>query len=143
MSYNSFVTIENLKHIVHFKAARASGPGGEGRDHRSTKVHMWVKIDDLPLESLEKRRLRQKLAHHVNHRDELFVEDQETRSQEQNRDKALEHLFYLITEAIKEPTPRIPNEPPRSAKEARLQEKHIRSRKKQARFQDNLPHGNP
>ena len=137
------MTIEQLQHIVHFKASLSGGAGGQNRDHRSTKIHMWVQIDDLPLEPLEKRRLRENLSHHVNHEDELWVEDQETRSQEQNRDKALEHLLYLITEAIKEPTPRVPTEPSRSAEEHRLQEKHIISRKKQARFEGNLPHGNP
>ena len=137
------MTIEQLQHIVHFKASLSGGAGGQNRDHRSTKIHMWVQIDDLPLEPLEKRRLRENLSHHVNHEDKLWVEDQETRSQEQNRDKALEHLLYLITEAIKEPTPRVPTEPSRSAEENRLQEKHIISRKKQARHEGNLPHGNP
>ncbi|MEK7479071.1 MAG: peptide chain release factor-like protein [Patescibacteria group bacterium] len=137
------MTIEDLKHIIHFKASLSGGAGGQNRDHRSTKVHMWVKIDELPLEPLQKRQLRQNLSHHVNHKDELWVEAQKTRSQEQNRDRALEHLLYLITEAIKEPAPRIPNEPPRSAEENRLQEKHLVSRKKQARHEGNLPHGNP
>ncbi len=137
------MTIKDLEHIVHFKASLSGKAGGQNRDHRSTKVHMWVPIEDLPLEPLQKRRLREHLSHHVNHDDELWVEDQETRSQDQNRDKALERLLHMIEEAIKEPTPRIPNEPPRSADERRLQEKHLVSRKKQARFEGNLPHGNP
>ena len=136
------MNIKDLEHIVRFKAAHAHGPGGQNRDHRATKVHMWVKVDDLPLEPLEKRKIRRKLEKHINHDDEIFVEDQETRSQEQNRDKALKRLIMMIEGALHEPPPRIPNEPPLSAEEERLQRKHKHSQKKKKRLEGRFPHGN-
>ena len=135
--------IDVLKEKVRFKASRAHKPGGEGRDHRSTKVHMWVRVDDLPLEPLEKRRLREKLSHHINNDDELWVEDQETRYQEKNRELAFQHLKRLIEAAIKEPKPRIPNEPPLNAEDKRIREKKIIGEKKRQRREGHIPHGNP
>ena len=134
--------IKELEQLVHFKASYAHGPGGQNRDHRSTKIHMWVKVDDLPLEPLEKRRIREKLEHHVNHDDELWVEDQETRSQGENREKALERLYAMIKGALHEEPPRIPSKPSRSDKENRLEDKHRHSQKKKQRFEGHLPHGN-
>ncbi|MAF80248.1 aminoacyl-tRNA hydrolase [bacterium] len=136
------IDIHTLGEKVEFKASRSHGPGGQNKDHRSTKVHMWVSVDDLPLEPLEKRRLREKLAHHVNKEDELWVEDQETRYQEENREKALERLASMINEAIKEPPVRIPNEPPLSAEDDRIREKKIIGDKKKQRREGHIPQGN-
>ena len=83
--FGMIVTLEN----VRWKAVRASGPGGQRVNRRSTKVQMWVKVEDLPLTDLEKRRIRQNLAHRINHNDELEVWSEEERSQELNRDSAL------------------------------------------------------
>lgn len=118
---------------VKFKAVRASGPGGQRANRRSTKVQLWVKIGDLPLTEQQKKRLRQRLTHHLNHRDELWVYDQEERSQEMNKDKALARLNSIIVGALQEPPPRIPTERPRRAEERRIIAKKIKSEKKKSR----------
>jgi ribosome-associated protein len=118
---------------VKFKAARSSGPGGQKANRRSTKVQLWVKIGDLPLEEKDKKRLRKKLEKHINHLDELWVENEEERSQEQNRENALKKMNEMIEEALKVPKKRIPTEPPRGAEEARIRKKKIRSQKKKDR----------
>ena len=125
------------KNHVKFKASRSGKPGGENRDHRATKVHLWVKVEGLPLEDSEKRIIREKLAHHINHKDELWLENEETRSQETNKEKALEHLQSLITEALKKPAPRFPTKSPRSAEETRIHEKKIIGEKKELRLGEN------
>jgi ribosome-associated protein len=124
------------KDIIKFKAVRSSGPGGQRVNRRSTKVQLWVKISDLPLSERDKKKIRQSLAHHINHKDELWVYDQEERSQELNKDKALARLNQMIVEALKEPPPRLPAEPRRSTKEVRIKEKKIKSQKKRLRRLD-------
>lgn len=119
--------------MVKFKAARSSGPGGQRANRRSTKVQLWVKIGDLPLTEIEKRRIRTKLGKHINHRDELEASSEEERSQELNRDKALEKMNELITEALKIRKPRIKTKPPRRVEEKRIKEKKLKSEKKERR----------
>ena len=118
---------------VRFKAVRASGPGGQRTNRRSTKVQLWVRIGDLPLTSPEKKRLRKVLEHHINHLDEIWVESEEERSQEANRETALRKINTLIKEALKIPERRIPTEPRRSAEDARIREKKLKSEKKKGR----------
>lgn len=118
---------------VTFQAVRSSGPGGQNANRRSTKVHMWVTIGDLPLADLEKRRIRTKLAHHINHEDKLEVTCEEERSQELNRDKALEHMNALLEKALYVQPERIPTEPPRNLEDERISEKKHVSDKKQSR----------
>lgn len=118
---------------VKFKAVRSSGPGGQRANRRSTKVQLWIKIGDLPLSEQQKKKIRRKLASHLNHKDELWIYDQEERSRELNKNKALFRLNEIINEALKEPPRRIPTQPPRSAEEKRIKAKKIRSFKKQSR----------
>ncbi len=118
---------------VKFKAARSSGPGGQRANRRSTKVQLWVKIGDLSLNPLEKKRLRRKLEKRINHLDEIWVENEEERSQKMNREKAFRKLNDLINDALKVPKERIPTSPRRSAEEKRLKEKKLRSEKKKLR----------
>jgi ribosome-associated protein len=118
---------------IRFKASRSHGPGGQNVDHRATKVHAWVHIDDLPLDEKQKRIVREKLAKHINHDDELWAECQEERSQEENREHVVKHLNELLTHALDIHPPRIPTEPTRSSDERRLHDKHHHSHAKHAR----------
>jgi len=118
---------------VKFKAVRASGPGGQRTNRRSTKVQLWVKISNLPLGEREKKLIRKKLPRHINGRDEIEVMNQEERSQELNRDKALAKLNQLIAGALKIKKPRIPTWPSRRAEDRRIKEKRIISDKKRSR----------
>lgn len=118
---------------VKFKAVRSSGPGGQKANRRSTKVQLWIKIGNLPISEPEKKRVRKKLEKHINHLDELWVENEEERSQDLNRDKALRKINELLREALEVPKTRIPTEPRRGAKEARIRGKKIKSEKKRRR----------
>lgn len=118
---------------VKTKSVRASGPGGQRTNRRSTKVQIWIKISDLPLSEKEKQLIREKLAHRVNHEDELEVESEEERFQKRNKERAYEKLSELIEGAIHKDPPRIQTEPPRSAEEQRMRHKHLRYQKKRSR----------
>ncbi len=118
---------------IKFKAVRASGPGGQNTNRRSTKVQLWIRIGNLPLTEIEKKRIRTKLKNLINHNDELEVESEAERSQEKNRDIAVEKINQLISEALKVPKKRIPTSPSRSSENRRIAEKKIISEKKKSR----------
>ncbi len=121
------------ENIVRFKAVRSSGAGGQNANRRSTKAQLHVSVGDLPISEEERKLVREKLAHHVNHKDELWVENEEERSQEMNRDKALARLNEMVEGAIKVPEERIPGEPTRGSDEFRIREKKIQGEKKKSR----------
>ncbi len=119
--------------ILKFKAVRASGPGGQRTNRRSTKVQLWVEIGKLPLTLPEKKRIREKLKNYVNRKDEIEITSEEERSQELNRDKALEKLNALLKNALRVRKPRIPTAPPRNLEDKRIHGKKIIGEKKQSR----------
>ena len=124
---------------VSWKAVRSSGPGGQNVNKRSTKVQMWVRVADLPLDSNVKKKIREKLANHIDSDDELQVECEEERFQEKNREVALGKLNNLIEEALDEDPKRIPTKPHKWAEEERLRHKHARYQKKKSRREGKNP----
>lgn len=124
------------ENIIKFKAVRSSGPGGQNVNKRSTKVHMWVAMKDLPFNEFEMAMIREKLSGHINKEDELWLEAEEERTQEANREVAVERLDRMIEEALKWPLPRVPTNPTVAAEERRIAEKKSRSVKKKARRQE-------
>lgn len=122
---------------IRFKAVRAKGPGGQNVNRRSTKVELWVKVADLPIADWEKKMVKEKLAHRINHDGEIWITEEGGRSQELNRDKALERLNNMIEEAVKIPEPRIPTRPPKRIEENRIREKKMISAKKKNRRSGN------
>lgn len=118
---------------ITFKAVRAGGPGGQNVNRRATKVQARVKINNLPLDEIEKNRVRRKLKNRINYKDELIVEADEERSQKRNRETAFERMNAFIKSALKVQRRRIPTKPSRAAKEKRLQEKKIIGRRKKER----------
>ena len=118
---------------ITFRAMRASGPGGQHVDHRSTKVQVRVCIADLPVDSASKNRIREKLASRITNSDELIVENDERRSQRRNKEAALERLNELLNEALKQKPIRIPTTPPKAVRKRRLTDKRRQSTKKEHR----------
>ncbi len=119
-----------LYKIVKFKASRSSGAGGQNVNKRSTKVHMWVEVSRLPISEEEKKKVRERLDRHINKEDELWVECEEERLQELNRERALERLGEMIEGALRDPVERVPIVSSMGADEARLREKVLHKMKK-------------
>jgi ribosome-associated protein len=63
----------------------------------------------------------------------MVIKAQRFRSQERNREDALERLFELIRQAAIPPIPRRPTKPTRASKERRLDSKKGRQSIKQGR----------
>jgi ribosome-associated protein len=113
---------------------RAAGPGGQNVDKVATAVQLRFDIRRSPslpddvrarLEKLAGRRLTQEGV--------LIITAQRYRTQERNRQDALERLVALIRRAAVRPVPRRPTQPTAGARRRRLDAKSRRAGLKKLR----------
>lgn len=119
---------------IEFRASRSGGPGGQHANRRSTRVEArWNVKESESLTEAERRRLLRRLKNRIATDGTLRVVADEERSQNRNRQLAMQRLRELVAEALTVRKRRKPTRPPRSAKEARLREKRQRQEKKKRR----------
>lgn len=119
---------------LHFDAIQASGPGGQNVNRVNTAIQLRFCVDSSPsLPSGVKRRLRKSCANSINKDGVLIIQAQCYRSQERNRNDALQRLKSLIRKALTPPKKRKPTKPGKKAKEKRLKAKKKRGERKRLR----------
>ncbi|MCA9297967.1 MAG: aminoacyl-tRNA hydrolase [Phycisphaerales bacterium] len=116
---------------------RASGPGGQNVNKRSTKAQMRITLASIPLSDRAAAKLRDLAGPWLTNDDELVMSSDEHRTQAKNRDACLEKLRALIVQATHVPKPRKKTKPSRGAVQRRIDEKKRRGDiKKQRRNLD-------
>jgi ribosome-associated protein len=107
----------------------SGGPGGQHANRSNTRVELRFDIETSEVFDDETRsRLVDRLGHSVR------ISERGSRSQATNRERALQRLVAMLTEAAQpEPPPRRPTRPSRNARQRRLSAKRSRSETKRHR----------
>jgi ribosome-associated protein len=116
---------------LYFTASRSSGAGGQNVNKVSTRITLWFDVLKSPsLSEGAKQEILSKLPTRINKSGVLWVNAQQTRSQADNRELALQRFVELIEQALIKPRFRKKTRIPRRVQEERIAEKKRRSRVK-------------
>lgn len=119
---------------MRIEFARSGGAGGQNVNKVSTKAKIWWHIGRSKLlDDDQKARVRTVLANRINIEDELLIESQETRSQLDNKELAIERLNRLVSSALVLQKKRVPTGATQGSVTRRLDEKEKRGRLKEQR----------
>ena len=107
---------------------RSSGPGGQNVNKVSTAVQLRFDVENSPnLPEDVKLRLIKLAGKKMTDSGVLIIDSRKYRTQNRNREEALNRLVELIKKATEKPKKRIKTRPTIAAKEKRLQGKKHRS----------------
>lgn len=119
---------------LEWRFIRASGPGGQKVNKASTAVQLRFDALHSPSLTDEVRvRLLRLAGQRLNNKGVVVIEARRFRSQERNREDALDRLYRLIERALVRPKPRKPTRPSTAAKRRRLEAKRRRGELKRGR----------
>jgi len=119
---------------LKFDFVRASGPGGQNVNKVATAVQLRFNAAGSPsLPDDVRDRLARLAGRRMTEGGVLIIDARRFRTQERNRQDAIERLAALIRKACEKPKPRRPTKPTASSRQRRLETKRIRSEAKRRR----------
>ena len=107
-----------------FTASHSSGPGGQNVNKVSSRVTLWFNVVNSPNLSAEQKELiSQRLENRIGKDGVLRVISQQTRSQVENKELAIERFAELLRGALRQVPMRKKTRVSKGAKMRRLEEK--------------------
>jgi ribosome-associated protein len=118
---------------VEISAIRASGSGGQKVNKVSAAIHLRFDIEASSLPEFYKEKLLTLKDKRITKDGIVVIKSQQHRSQEQNRDEALERLVELVKSVNVVQKKRVPTKPTKGSVGRRLDSKKKQGSKKKLR----------
>jgi len=118
---------------LEYNAIRAQGPGGQNVNKVSSAIHLRFDIKASVLPEFHKSRLLSFRDQRINKDGIIVIKAQQHRTQEKNREDALQRLRELILKATTVNPTRRATKPSRSSRRRRMDSKNQRGKTKTLR----------
>jgi len=131
LKISNTVTLDESE--VEISAIRAQGSGGQKVNKVSAAIHLRFDISASSLPEFYKEKLLLLKDKRITKDGIIVIKSQQHRSQEQNRDEALERLVELIKSVTVTQKKRVPTKPTKGSVNRRLDSKKKQGSKKRLR----------